>query len=51
MGNGCQEVVYQRALAIEIEIQGLGFSREYEMTFSYKGVDIGTRRVDFFVEN
>ena len=51
LGNGFQEVIYQRALAIEMEKQGLGFSREMEMTICYEGVDIGTRRVDFFVEN
>ncbi len=51
LGNGFQEVIYQRALAIEMETQGLGFSREHEMTIIYKGTDIGTRRVDFFVEN
>lgn len=51
LGNGFQEVIYQRALTIEMEAQGLGFSREHEMTINYKGVEIGTRRVDFFVEN
>ena len=51
LGNGFQEVIYQRALAIEMEYQKLGFSREFEMTISYKGIDIGTRRVDFFVED
>jgi len=51
LGNGFQEVIYQRALAIEMEKQGLGFQREMEMTILYDGVDIGTRRVDFFVEN
>jgi GxxExxY protein len=50
LGNGFQEVVYQRALAIEMGIQGLSFEREKEMPLSYKGYDIGTRRVDFFVE-
>jgi GxxExxY protein len=50
MGNGFQEVIYQRALAIEMEKQGLGFQREMEMTIFYEGIDIGTRRVDFFVE-
>ena len=50
LGNGFQEVVYQRALAIEFELQGLFFEREKEMSLSYKGRDIGTRRVDFFVE-
>lgn len=50
LGNGFQEVVYQRALAIEMGLQGLSFEREKEMPLSYKGHDIGTRRVDFFVE-
>ncbi|PWK29302.1 GxxExxY protein [Arcicella aurantiaca] len=51
LGSGFQEVIYQRALSIEMERQGLGFARELEMTIFYEGVDIGTRRVDFFVEN
>ena len=51
IGNGFQEVIYQRALAIEMKMQGLEFSREYEMKLQYKGYEIGTRRVDFFVEN
>lgn len=51
LGNGFQEVVYQRALAIEMQMQGIEFIREHEMPLQYKGHDIGTRRVDFFVEN
>ena len=51
LGNGFQEVIYQRALALEMEKQGLHFARELEMTIFYDGVDIGTRRVDFFVED
>lgn len=50
LGNGFQEVIYQRALAIEMKMQGIAFSREHEMKLQYKGYDIGTRRVDFFVE-
>ena len=50
MGNGFQEVVYQRALAIEFSLQGLSFQRELEMPLTYKGESVGTRRVDFFVE-
>ena len=50
LGNGFQEVVYQRALAIEFRRQNIGFSREHEMEISYKGENIGTRGVDFFVE-
>lgn len=51
LGNGFQEVIYQRALSIEMRKQGLEFSREMEMPIFYDGHDIGTRRVDFFVEN
>ena len=50
LGNGFQEVIYQRALAIEMANQGLEFSREHEMDINYKGEHIGLRRVDFFVE-
>ncbi len=50
LGNGFQEVIYQRALAIEMKRQGLEFSREHEMEIFYKEENIGTRRVDFFVE-
>jgi GxxExxY protein len=50
LGNGFQEVIYQRALAMEMQHQGLSFQREYEMQIYYKGAHIGTRRVDFFVE-
>ena len=51
LGNGFQEMIYQRALAVEMQLRGLSFSREHEMEIFYKGVDIGTRRVDFFVES
>lgn len=50
LGNGFQEVIYQRALEIEMRSQGLEFSREHEMEIFYKGEVIGTRRVDFLVE-
>ena len=50
IGNGFQESIYQRALAIELASQGIGFIREYEMDIFYKGIWIGRRRVDFFVE-
>src|SRR6185312_3126922 len=51
LGCGFQEVIYQRAMAIEMEKQGLKFARELEMSIFYEGVNIGTRRVDFFVED
>lgn len=51
LGNGFQEVIYQRALEIEFQIEGLKFEREKEMPIYYKGNHIGTHRVDFFVEN
>jgi len=51
LGNGFQEVIYQRALAIEFEKHGLRFNREMEMPIYYECINIGTRRVDFFVED
>lgn len=50
LGNGFQEVIYQRALAIELGKQGLRFVREQEMPIFYEEHEIGTRRVDFFIE-
>ena len=51
LGNGFQEVIYQRALSIEFELDQLHFTREQEMSIFYRDRAIGTRRVDFFVEN
>lgn len=50
LGNGFQEVIYQRALAVEFSFQGLSFEREKEMDIFYREQHIGSRRVDFFVE-
>lgn len=50
LGNGFQEVIYQRALAIEMNHQGLEYEREKEMEIFYRDELIGTRRADFFVE-
>lgn len=50
LGNGFQEVIYQRALELEMEEAGLRFARELSMPIYYKGRNIGERRVDFFVE-
>lgn len=51
LGCGFQEKIYQRALEIEMKDQGLEFNREFEMSVYYKELEIGTRRVDFLVEN
>ena len=50
LGNGFQEVIYQRALDIEFRLQGINAQREFVMPLYYKGEDIGSRRVDFFIE-
>ena len=50
LGNGFQEVIYQRALEIEMQLAGINFCREYEMPVFYRETQIGTRRVDFLVE-
>jgi GxxExxY protein len=51
LGNGFQEVIYQRCLAIELAKAGISFVREQEHTVFYDGIDVGTRRADFIVEN
>jgi GxxExxY protein len=50
LSSGFQEVIYQRALDIEMRNASLEFTREQEMSVQYKGVEIGNRRVDFLVE-
>jgi len=51
LGNGFQEVIYQRALAIELTLAGIKFKREMEMLIHYRERLIGKRRVDFFIED
>jgi GxxExxY protein len=50
LGNGFQEVIYQRCLAIEFEKAGLAFIREADQPIFYDGIAVGTRRADFIVE-
>jgi GxxExxY protein len=50
MGPGVQEVIYQRCLAIELDRAGLNYQREHEQTLYYQGIEVGTRRADFIVE-
>lgn len=51
LGNEFQEVIYQRAMAVELEECGVGFAREFDMPIFFKGRHIGSRRVDFLIEN
>lgn len=49
LGPGFQEVVYQRALALELRAAGIEFDREDNVPVFYKGQHIDTRRVDFVI--
>jgi GxxExxY protein len=51
LGNGFQEVIYQRCLAIELERLSLSHAREQEQKIYYEGIEVGFRRADFVVEN
>ncbi|NER52331.1 MAG: GxxExxY protein [Symploca sp. SIO1A3] len=51
LGNGFQEVIYQRCLAIELDRAKLSFGREIKQNIFYEGIQVGTRRADFVVEN
>lgn len=50
LGNGFQEVIYQRCLAIEMKRVALEFGREVEQNIYYDSIMVGTRRADFVVE-
>lgn len=50
LGNGFQEVIYQRCLAIELDKNGINYEREKEMPIYYEGNKVGTRRADFIIE-
>ena len=51
LGNGFQEVIYQRCLAIELDRARINYGREVEQPIFYRGVEVGTRRADFIVAN
>lgn len=49
IGNGFQEVIYQRALSIELNMNDIPHQRELEMPIFYREQQIGTRRADFVI--
>lgn len=51
LGNGFQEKIYQRCLAIELKKAGISFEREVEQTIYYYDDEVGTRRADFVIQN
>lgn len=51
LGPGFQEVIYQRSLALELRKKNISFVREQSHKIYYKGIDVGTRRPDFVIEN
>lgn len=50
LGNGFQEVIYQRCLSIELDHAGINHAREVDQDLFYKDVKVGTRRADFIIE-
>lgn len=51
LGNGFQEVIYQRAIELEFRLMPMNYAREFEMPIYYLDQNIGTRRVDFLIQN
>jgi GxxExxY protein len=51
LGPGFEEVIYQRALALELPAHDLAYSREVWIDIFYKGVKVGRKRVDFVIED
>ena len=50
LGPGFEEVIYQRALALELQAQGLEFSREVWINVTYRDLNVGKKRVDFIIQ-
>jgi GxxExxY protein len=51
LGNGFQEKIYQRCLALELNRERINFEREKEQKIFYDDIEVGTRRVDFVAEH
>ncbi|MCZ4222234.1 GxxExxY protein [Pedobacter rhodius] len=51
LGSGFPEKIYQKALGIEMSLEYLSYHEEMTMIIYYRDTKIGTRRVDFFVED
>lgn len=51
LGPGFQEVIYQRCLAIEFDRQNLDYAREHSYPIFYDGIEVGSRRADFIVND
>lgn len=51
LGNGFQEIIYQRSLSIELDQQGINHVQELSIPIYYKHQHVGTRRVDFLIED
>jgi GxxExxY protein len=50
LGNGFNEEIYQKALSVEFEMNGIEYIQDHKMDIIYKENKIGTRIVDFFIE-
>lgn len=51
LGPGFLEGVYRRALAIELESQGIRFEAEKKTQLKYKKRSVGTHRLDLLIED
>jgi GxxExxY protein len=49
LGPGLDEGMYQGAMEVELQLRGISFARQVDMPIEYKGVAIGTRRIDLVV--
>ena len=50
LGSGFPEIIYQRALSVELNQAGITFQGEVHLPVFYKQTSIGARRADFLVE-
>lgn len=51
LGSGYLEMIYEKALAIELEREGISFMRQAPVVVKYRGFDVGHGYLDFLVES
>lgn len=51
LGPGYLELIYEEALAIELQMRGISFKRQMPISVMYKGTAIGHGRMDLLVQD
>ena len=51
LGPGLLESMYEQAMTVELGLRAIAFRRQHELDVAYKGVALGSARIDLLVED